>query len=323
MTIELLWWACFGAFVLAVLALDLGVFHRKAHELKMREALTWSGTWVGLSLLLNLGIYVGWIGAYAGVAARQQAALDFLTSYVIEYSLSVDNVFVFAVMFSYFAVPPVFQHKVLFWGILGALVMRAAMIFAGIALLHAFHWVIYLFGAILIFGGVKLWRNEEVEIEPQKNPVVRLVRRFMPVARGDHGQRFFIRENGALAATPLFVVLVLVEWTDLVFAIDSIPAVLAVTSDPFIVFTSNVMAILGLRSLYFALARIMQRFHLLHYGLAAILVFIGAKMLAADFYKVPTVVALGVIASILVVSVIVSLLRPPPREATKKRSAGA
>lgn len=323
MTIELLWWAGFGAFVLTMLALDLAVFHRKAHEAKMREALTWSGTWVGLSLLFNLGIYLGWIGAYAGAAARQQAALDFLTSYVIEYSLSVDNVFVFAVMFSYFAVPPVFQHKVLFWGILGALVMRAAMIFAGIALLHAFHWVIYLFGAILIFGGVKLWRNEEVEIEPQKNPVVRLVRRFMPVARGDHGQRFFIRENGALAATPLFVVLVLVEWTDLVFAVDSIPAVLAVTDDPFIVFTSNVMAILGLRSLYFALARIMQRFHLLHYGLAAILVFIGVKMLTADFYKVPTLVALGVVAGILVVSVIASLLRPPPREAATKRSAGA
>jgi TerC family integral membrane protein len=323
MTIELLWWAGFGAFVLTMLALDLGVFHRKAHEAKMREALTWSGTWVGLSLLFNLGIYLGWIGAYAGAAARQQAALDFLTSYVIEYSLSVDNVFVFAVLFSYFAVPPVFQHKVLFWGILGALVMRAAMIFAGIALLHAFHWVIYLFGAILIFGGVKLWRNEEVEIEPQKNPVVRLVRRFMPVARGDHGQRFFIRENGALAATPLFVVLVLVEWTDLVFAVDSIPAVLAVTDDPFIVFTSNVMAILGLRSLYFALARIMQRFHLLHYGLAAILVFIGVKMLTADFYKVPTLVALGVVAGILVVSVIASLLRPPPREAATKRSAGA
>lgn len=323
MTIELLWWAGFGAFVLTMLALDLGVFHRKAHEAKMREALTWSGTWVGLSLLFNLGIYLGWIGAYAGAAARQQAALDFLTSYVIEYSLSVDNVFVFAVLFSYFAVPPVFQHKVLFWGILGALVMRAAMIFAGIALLHAFHWVIYLFGAVLIFGGVKLWRNEEVEIEPQKNPLVRLVRRFMPVARGDHGQRFFIRENGALAATPLFVVLVLVEWTDLVFAVDSIPAVLAVTHDPFIVFTSNVMAILGLRSLYFALARIMQRFHLLHYGLAAILVFIGVKMLTADFYKVPTLVALGVVAGILVVSVIASLLRPPPREAATKRSAGA
>jgi tellurite resistance protein TerC len=323
MTIELLWWAGFGAFVLTMLALDLGVFHRKAHEAKMREALTWSGTWVGLSLLFNLGIYLGWIGAYAGAAARQQAALDFLTSYVIEYSLSVDNVFVFAVMFSYFAVPPVFQHKVLFWGILGALVMRAAMIFAGIALLHAFHWVIYLFGAILIFGGVKLWRNKEVEIDPQKNPLVRLVRRFMPVARGDHGQRFFIRENGALAATPLFVVLVLVEWTDLVFAVDSIPAVLAVTDDPFIVFTSNVMAILGLRSLYFALARIMQRFHLLHYGLAAILVFIGVKMLTADFYKVPTLVALGVVAGILVVSVIASLLRPPPREAATKRSAGA
>jgi len=323
MTIELLWWAGFGAFVLTMLALDLGVFHRKAHEAKMREALTWSGTWVGLSLLFNLGIYLGWIGAYAGAAARQQAALDFLTSYVIEYSLSIDNVFVFAVLFSYFAVPPVFQHKVLFWGILGALVMRAAMIFAGIALLHAFHWVIYLFGAILIFGGVKLWRNKEVEIDPQKNPLVRLVRRFMPVARGDHGQRFFIRENGALAATPLFVVLVLVEWTDLVFAVDSIPAVLAVTHDPFIVFTSNVMAILGLRSLYFALARIMQRFHLLHYGLAAILVFIGVKMLTADFYKVPTLVALGVVAGILVVSVIASLVRPPPREAATKRIADA
>ena len=310
-TPETLWWAGFIAFVLAMLALDLGVFHRKAHEVKMREALTWTGVWVTLSLLFNLGIYLGWIGSYAA-AARPQAALEFLTGYLIEVSLSVDNVFVFALLFNYFHVPPLYRHHVLFWGILGALVMRAAMIFAGVALLHSFHWVVYVFGAILILSGIKMWRSHAVKIEPQKNPVLRLVRRILPVAEGDHGQSFLIRRNGAFAVTPLFVVLVLVEWTDLVFAVDSIPAVLAVTVDPFIVFTSNVMAILGLRSLYFALAGVMERFHLLHYGLAAILVFVGAKMLLADIYKVPTVAALGIVAGILVVSVIASLLRPPP-----------
>ena len=295
-----------------MLALDLGVFHRKVHTVKMREALTWVGVWVTLALLFNLGIYLGWVGPYLGMAARQQAALEFLTGYVIELSLSVDNVFVFALLFGYFQVLPRYQHRVLFWGILGALVMRAAMIFAGVALLHAFHWVIYVFAVILIFGGIKMWRSHALEIDPQKNPVLGLVRRILPVAEGDHGQSFFIRRNGAFAVTPLFVVLVLVEWTDLVFAVDSIPAVLAVTVDPFIVFTSNVMAILGLRSLYFALAGVMERFHLLHYGLAAILVFVGAKMLLADIYKVPTVAALGIVAGILVVSVIASLLRPPP-----------
>ncbi len=318
MTPEILWWAGFGAFVLAMLALDLGVFQRKAHEVKMREALAWTGVWVALALLFNLGIYLGWIGAYTGVAARQQAALEFLTGYLIELSLSVDNVFVFALIFSFFHVPALYRHRVLFWGILGALVMRAAMIFAGVALLHAFHWVVYVFGAILIFGGIKMWLSKEVKIDPQHNPVLRLVRRFVPVAQSAHGQRFFTRENGALAVTPLFIVLVLVEWTDLVFAVDSIPAVLAVTSDAFIVFTSNVMAILGLRSLYFALAGVMQRFHMLHYGLAAILVFVGTKMLLADFYKVPTIFALGIVAGILAVSVIASLLCPPPPAHAKK-----
>lgn len=310
---ETLWWAAFVGFVLAMLALDLGVFHRKAREVKLREALLWTGAWGGLALLFNLGIHLGWIGPYADAAACRQAALEFLTGYLIEVSLSVDNVFVFALLFSYFRVPPPYRHRVLFWGILGALVMRAAMIFAGVALLHTFHRVIYVFGAILIVGGIKMWRSHGVQIEPQKNPVLRFVRRLLPIAHGDHGPRFFTRENGALAVTPLFVVLVFVEWTDLVFAVDSIPAVLAVTDDFFIVFTSNVMAVLGLRSLYFALAGVIERFHALHYGLAAILVFVGTKMWLTDVFKIPTAVALGVIAGILALSVVVSLLRPPAR----------
>ena len=307
------WWAGFVVFVLALLALDLGVFHRQAHDVKLREALTWTGVWVSLALVFNLGIYLGWIGPYASPAACQQAALEFLTGYLIEVSLSVDNVFVFALLFSYFHIPPLFRHRVLFWGILGALVMRAAMIFAGIALLQSFHWVIYVFGAILIVGGIKMWRSHGIEIAPDKNPVLRWVRRLFPVAHDDHGPRFFTRENGAFAVTPLFVVLVFVEWTDLVFAVDSIPAVLAVTEDSFIVFTSNVMAILGLRSLYFALAGVMQRFHALHYGLAAILIFVGAKMSLSHVFKIPTIIALAVVAGILAISVIVSLLRPPRR----------
>ncbi|MEO7165536.1 MAG: TerC family protein [Chthoniobacterales bacterium] len=307
-----LWWVAFVGFVCTMLALDLGVFHRKAHAVKIREALIWVGVWVTLALLFNLGIYLGWIGSYPGSAARQQAALEFFTGYLIELSLSVDNVFVFALLFSYFQVPPRYQHRVLFWGILGALVMRGGMVFAGVALLDAFHWVIYVFGAILILGGIKMWRSHGVKIEPEKNPVLGLVRRFFRVAPGDHGQSFFVRENGVLAITPLFIVLIFVEWTDLIFAIDSIPAVLAVTRDPFIVLTSNVMAILGLRSLYFALADVMKRFHLLHYGLAAILIFVGTKMLLVEVYKVPTIAALGVVAGILVVSVVASIFRRPP-----------
>jgi tellurite resistance protein TerC len=308
---ETFWWGGFLVFVLAMLALDLGVFHRKAHAVGMREALIWTGVWVALSLLLALAIYLGWVGSY-GPGARETAALEFVTGYLIEVSLSIDNVFIFALLFTYFHVEPLYRHRVLFWGILGALVMRAVMIFAGVALLRSFHWIIYVFGAILVYGGLKMWRSHAVQIDPSKNRVLRLVRRFFNVAEGDHGQQFFVRANGALAVTPLFVVLVLLEWTDLVFAIDSIPAVLAVTDDPFIVFTSNVMAILGLRSLYFALAGIMERFHLLHYGLAAILVFVGAKMLLAKVYKIPTGIALAVVAGILIASVVASLVRPPP-----------
>ncbi len=311
MSSETVWWIGFAAFVCAMLALDLGVFHRKAHVVKMREALTWVGVWVSLALLFNLGIYLGWIGDYEA-AQRQPAALEFLAGYLIELSLSVDNVFVFALLFGYFRVAPRDQHRVLFWGVLGALLMRAGMVFAGVALLQKFHWVIYFFGAILIFSGIKMWRSHGVELEPGKNPVLRLVRRFFRVAQGDHGQRFFVRQNGILMITPLFIVLLFVEWTDLIFAVDSIPAVLAVTRDPFIVLTSNILAILGLRSLYFALADVMKRFHLLHYGLSAILIFVGAKMLLAEVYKMPILAALGIVAGILVVSVIASLLRPAP-----------
>ena len=313
---ETFWWIAFASFVLAMLALDLGVFHRKAHTVKLREALVWTGVWVTLALLFNLGIYLGWIGAYPGVELRQQAALEFLTGYLIEVSLSVDNVFVFALLFTYFGVQPHYRHRVLFWGILGALVMRAAMIFAGVALLHRFHFVVYFFAAILIFGGIKMWRSHGVKLDPKTNPVLRLARRVFPIAEGERRSDFFTTKKGAIAVTPLFVVLLFVEWTDLIFAIDSIPAVLAVTSDPFIVFTSNVMAILGLRALYFALAGVMERFHALHYGLAAILVFVGTKMLLADVYKIPTAVALGVVVGILALSVAYSLLRPPPRKPT-------
>jgi tellurite resistance protein TerC len=305
-----------------MLALDLGVFHRKAHSVKMREALIWTAVWVSLALLFNLGIYLGWIGSYASPGERHYAALEFLTGYLIEVSLSVDNVFVFALLFKYFHVPARYQHRVLFWGILGALIMRAMMIFAGVALLHSFHWVIYIFGAVLVFGGIKMWRSGTVKIEPERNPVLRLARRVLPVAEGDHGQHFFARVNGSLAVTPLFIVLVLVEWTDLVFAVDSIPAVLAVTNDAFVVFTSNVMAILGLRSLYFALAGIMERFHLLHYGLAAILIFVGTKMLLSEFYKMPAALALGIVAGMLGVSIVASLAYPNRGKPAKRETSG-
>lgn len=303
---ETTWWILFNLFVLAMLALDLGVFHRHAHEVKMREALSWTGVWVTIGLAFNLGIYLGWFGPYTP-EQRPHAALEFLTGYLIEYSLSVDNVFVFALLFRYFRVPPIYQHRVLFWGIMGAIVMRAIMIFAGIALLERFHWIIYIFGAILIFSGVKMWKTDEAAVDPGHNPLLKFLQRHLPVSQGFEGSHFFTRHLGKLAVTPLFVVLIFVEWTDLVFAVDSIPAVLAITKDAFIVFTSNVLAILGLRSLYFALAGIMDRFHLLHYGLAAILVFVGTKMVVAEFYKVPTPVSLGVIAVILLMSIGISM----------------
>jgi tellurite resistance protein TerC len=295
-------WVGFNAFVLAMLALDLGVFHRKAHVVGFRESMTWTVVWVVLALLFNAGIW-----HFSG----SEKALEFFTGYVIEKSLSVDNVFVFAMLFSYFAVPPLYQHKVLFWGVLGALVMRAAMIALGAALIAKFSWIIYLFGAFLILTGIKMVLKREEEIHPERNPVVRLFKRLMPVTSDYRGDKFFVRENGLRHATPLFVVLLLIEFSDLIFAVDSIPAIFAVTTDPFIVYTSNVFAILGLRSLYFALAGVMDTFHYLKIGLGVVLSFVGVKMLLAHSpYKIDTLVSLAVVVGIIAASIVASVLRP-------------
>ncbi|MEC5166369.1 tellurite resistance protein TerC [Flavobacterium sp. PL11] len=294
-------WACFIGFVLVMLALDLGVFHRKSHEIKIREALIWSAVWIALALAFNYGIYV-----FMG----KEKAVEFLTGYVIEKSLSIDNLFVFIMLFTYFNVDTKYQHKVLFWGILGALVMRAIFIFAGVALINKFHWIIYVFGALLIFTGIKMLFHKDEQIDPDKNPLVRLFKKFFPVTEKDHDGKFFVKINGRTFATPLFVVLLMVEFTDLIFAVDSIPAILAITNDTFIIFTSNVFAILGLRALYFALAGITKYFYYLKYGLSAILVFVGIKMTIVDIYKIPIAYSLITIASILVVSVLVSVAFP-------------
>ena len=297
-------WIGFNLFVLAMLAIDLGVFHRKSHTVGFKEALGWTAAWIALALSFNLGVW-----HFAGGAK----ALEFFTGYVIEYSLSADNVFVFALLFSYFAVPAHFQHKVLFWGILGALVMRLGMILLGAALIAKFAWIIYVFGAFLVVTGIKMLLKSDEEIHPERNPLVRLFKRFFPVAPAFHGDRFFVRENGVLMATPLFVVLLMVEFTDVIFAVDSIPAIFAVTTDSFIVYTSNVFAILGLRALYFALAGVMDKFHYLKTGLGVVLSFVGVKMLLAHTaYKIDTLVSLGVIVAILATAVAVSLLRPKP-----------
>lgn len=294
----------FNVFVVIMLALDLGVFHRKNEVVKVREALIWTAIWVSLALCFNGLIYV-WKG--------KEAALQFLAGYLIEESLSVDNLFVFLLVFSYFKVPSQYQHKVLFWGILGAALMRASLILVGTALIERFHWVIYIFGAFLLVTGIKLGLSsgEDDELDPGKNPVVRLVKRFMPVTTEYHGDNFFLRQEGKLLATPLFIVLMVVETTDLVFALDSIPAIFAITTDPFIVYTSNIFAILGLRSLYFALAGMMELFHYLRYGLAFILSFVGVKMLASKFFHIPIGVALAVIAVVLAFSVFASIKWPP------------
>ena len=293
-------WVGFNVFVLGMLALDLGVFHRKAHVVGFKEAGIWSAVWIALALAFNVAVW-----HFFG----PQKGMEFLTGYLIEKSLSVDNIFIIALIFSYFAVPEQYQHRVLFWGILGALVMRAIFIAAGAALIANFHWIIYVFGAFLILTGIKMVFTPDKGLEPDRNPVVRLVRRLVPVTDRYHGQSFFVRQGGALAATPLFVVLVLVETTDLIFAVDSIPAIFAVTTDPFIVYTSNVFAILGLRSLYFLLAGVMGKFEYLKLGLAAILVFVGAKMAMVDLVKIPSAVSLAVVAAILTVAIVASLLR--------------
>jgi tellurite resistance protein TerC len=284
-----------------MLALDLGVFHRKAHEVKVKEALIWSGVWIALALAFNLGVYY-WRG--------EETALEFFTGYLIEKSLSVDNIFVFILIFSYFKVPALYQHRVLFWGILGALIMRAILIAVGATLIRELHWIIYVFGAFLILTGVKMALQKETGLNPERNPMVRLFKRFMPVTNEYHGEKFFVRLEGRRFATPLFLVLLLVETTDSIFAVDSIPAIFAITQEPFIVYTSNVFAILGLRSLYFALAGIMNYFHYLKLGLAFVLIFVGAKMTLIGVYKIPIDVSLGVVAAILTLSVLASLIWP-------------
>ena len=301
MVIDSFIWVCFIGFVLFMLVLDLGVFHRKSHEIKIKEALIWSAVWISLALIFNYGIYV-----FLG----KEKAIEFLTGYIVEKSLSVDNLFVFIMLFTYFKVDVKHQHKVLFWGILGALVMRAIFIFAGVALINKFHWIIYIFGALLIFTGIKMLFHKEENIDPDRNPLVKLFKKIFPVTEKEHGDKFFVRLNGRTVTTPLFIVLLMVEFTDLIFAVDSIPAILAITNDTFIIFSSNVFAILGLRALYFALAGITKYFYYLKYGLSAILVFVGIKMTIVDFYKVPIVSSLLVISGILIISVVVSVLRP-------------
>ena len=292
-------WAVFTAFVLAMLALDLGVFHRRAHEVRLKEAAIWSAVWVGLAVAFNFAVWT-WFGPTKG--------LEFLTGYVIEKALSVDNVFVFLVIFSYFSVPKAYQHRVLFWGIVGALVMRAVFIFAGAALLERFHWVMYVFGAILIVTGIKMLVQRNAELHPERNPVFLLFRRFVPSVPEYNGQSFSVVRDGKRYATPLLAVLVAVEATDLVFAVDSIPAVFAVTKDPFIVYTSNIFAILGLRAMYFLLAGVLDKFRYLKVGLATVLVFVGIKMTIADLYKIPVGVSLSVVGAILAVAIVSSLI---------------
>lgn len=294
-------WIGFSLFILAMLALDLGVFHRKAHTVGFREALTWTAVWVTLAALF---------GAWVWHAQGSAKGLEFFTGYLIEYSLSADNVFVFVLIFNYFAVPPPWQHKVLFWGVLGALIMRLIMIGLGVALISRFGWVLYLFGAFLVFTGLKMVLGGNEQAHPESNPVVRLFRKLMPVTSEYHGDRFLVHSGGRLTATPLLLVLVCVEVSDLVFAVDSIPAIFAVTLDPFIVYTSNVFAIMGLRSLYFVLAGMANKFVYLKTGLGVVLAFVGVKMLLAHTpYKIDTLVALGVVAAILTVSILASLWR--------------
>ncbi len=299
------WWIGFLVFVLAMLALDLGVFHRKSHTVGIKEALTWSAVWIGLALCFNAWIYF---------AHGAKPALEFLTGYLIEKSLSIDNLFVIALIFSYFHVPEKYQHKVLFWGILGALVMRGLFVWLGIELIHKFHWMIYVFGAFLIFSGFKMLFQKDKKLEPDKNPLVKAFRRVMPVTSDFRGGKFFVMENGKRWATPLFIALLMVEFTDLIFAVDSIPAIIAITEEPFLVYTSNVFAILGLRALYFALAGIMALFHYLHYGLASILMFVGSKMALVSFVKISPALSLLIIALILGASIVASLKWPKAKD---------
>jgi tellurite resistance protein TerC len=298
--VPVFWWVAFNAFVIVMLSLDLGVFHRKAHTVSIKEALLWSAVWITLALAFNTWVYfeMGWL-----------KATEFFTGYVVEKSLSVDNLFIIAVLFTFFGVPAIYQHKILFWGIFGALVMRALMIAAGAALLTNFAWITYVFAGILFFTGIKMLVGTDEAIDFEKNITIRLLRKVMPLTKDFHGDKFFVKQGAKWAATPMFAVLICVEFTDLIFAVDSIPAIFAITQDTFIVYTSNVFAILGLRSLYFALSGILPYFHFLKYGLGVILCFVGAKMgLAHSAWKIDGMVSLGVITGILAITVIASII---------------
>ncbi len=299
MSEEFILWTSFSVFVLGMIALDLGVFHRKSQEVSVKEALTWTAIWIGIAMAFNLFVYYYF---------DKETALQFFTAYLVEKSLSIDNIFVIIMIFSYFSVPASYQHKVLFWGILGALVMRAIFIFAGIELIHKFHWLIYVFGGFLVFTGIRMITSGDKPMELEKNPLVRFVRKLFPITGSFVGDSFFVRQENKLWATPLFIVVILIEATDLIFAVDSIPAIISISDDPFIVYTSNVFAILGLRSLYFALAGIERYFTYLKYGLAAILVFVGLKMSLADVVKIPVEISLIVILFLLVISMIASVV---------------
>ncbi len=301
MEVRPIFWVIFCIIIVVMLALDLGVFNKKSHEIKLKEALSWVAVWVSLAMIFNLIILFQF---------GKTKALEFLTAYVIEYSLSIDNIFVFIMVFSFFSVRKEYQHKVLFWGILGAVIMRAIFIFAGVALINKFHWIVIIFGVFLVFTGLKmLLQKEEAKVEPEKNGLVRLLKKFLPVSDHFHGSSFFVKKEGKTYATPLFVVLLIIESTDLIFAVDSIPAVLAISKDTFIVFTSNIFAILGLRSLYFAISGIMGLFRFLKIGLALVLTFVGLKMLAAFFdFEIPVTISLSVIVSILLLSILASLI---------------
>lgn len=301
MSHETLLWIIFAVLVPGALFLDLFIFHRKPQIISMRKALLLSAFWISLALAFNLFIYF-WRGHYK--------ALEFLTGFLIEEALSVDNLFVFLTIFSYFSVSPHYQHKVLFWGILGAVVMRGIFIFTGVALIQRLHWFAYVFGAFLIFISIRMALHKGEEIHPERNPILKLFRKLVPITEDYEGARFFVKRIGGLFATPLLVVLLVVETTDIVFAVDSIPAILAITTDPLIVYTSNIFAILGLRALFFTLAGLMRLFHFLHYGLSLILAFVGVKMLISEFYKIPVAYALGTVASILLISVVASILWP-------------
>jgi tellurite resistance protein TerC len=298
-------WVVFNIFIVSMLIIDLMVFNRKPHEISIKESLVWTGIWVLLAVIFGIGLYF---------YMSPQDSLDYFTGYLIEKSLSVDNIFVFLLIFTYFGVDAKYQHRVLFWGIFGALVFRFIFIFIGVALIEQFHWIIYVFGAFLIITGIKLGLEKDKQIQPNKNPILKLVRRFVPITKHYHGQKFFIKRNGRIIATPMFVVLVVIETTDIVFALDSIPAIMAITRDTFIIYSANAFAILGLRALYFALSGVMRLFHYLHYGLAFILVYIGIKMMLEGIYQIPTLFTLVVIITTLTISVILSIFFPKESE---------